>query len=281
MAAKKTVQKEISLSGVGIHSGKNVRLVLKPSDSGDIVFLRVDLGRLETRLDPRNLEARNSTTFLGEKFRVRTIEHLMATLFAFGINSLTIELDADEIPILDGSAQPFALAIKKAGLRRLALPVRPLKILMPLILEEDDASISAAPSPSGRGVELSYSIEYSHPAIRRQSLSLKLNPQSFSREIAPARTFGFMKDVEMLRSQGLALGGSFENAVVLDEEKVLNGPLRFPDEFVRHKLLDLAGDLSLLGRPLIGRFEADKAGHRLHVKLVQVLLDHPEYWTAA
>jgi len=280
MAAKKTIQKEVSLSGVGIHSGKTVRLVLKPSDSGDMAFLRADLGRLETRFDPRTLEARNNTTFLGEKFRVRTIEHLMATLFAFGINSLIIELDSDEIPIMDGSARPFALAIKKAGVRRLALPVHPLKILKPVILEEDAASISASPAPSGRGVELSYSIAYSHPAIGRQSLSLRLSAQSFIREIAPARTFGFLKDVEMLRSQGLALGGSFENAVVLDGEKVLNGPLRFPDEFVRHKLLDLAGDLSLLGRPLIGRFEAHKAGHWLHVKLVQFLLDHPEYWSA-
>jgi UDP-3-O-[3-hydroxymyristoyl] N-acetylglucosamine deacetylase len=281
MAAKKTIQKEISFSGVGIHSGKNVRLVLKPAESGEITFLRIDLGRLETRLNPRNLEARNGTTLLGEKFQVRTLEHLMAALFAFGINSLAIELDADEIPIMDGSARPFALAIKKAGTRRLALPIRPLKIRKPLVLEENGASISAVPSPGGRGVELSYSIEYSHPAIRRQSLSLRLSPQSFVREIAPARTFGFLKDVEMLRTQGLALGGSFENAVVLDEEKVLNGPLRFPDEFVRHKLLDLAGDLSLLGRPLIGRFEAHKAGHRLHVKLVQFLLDHSDYWTAA
>lgn len=281
MAANKTIQKEISLSGVGIHSGKNVRLVLKPAESGEITFLRVDLGRLEARLNPRNLEARNSTTLLGEKFEVRTVEHLMAALFAFGINSLSIELDADEIPIMDGSARPFALAIKEAGMRRLALPIHPLKIRKPLILEEKDAFVSAAPSPSGGGVELSYSIEYPHPAIRRQSLSLKLSPQSFVREIAPARTFGFLKDVERLRSRGLALGGSFENAVVLDEEKVLNGPLRFPDEFVRHKLLDLAGDLGLLGRPLIGRFEAHKAGHRLHVKLVHFLLDHPEYWTAA
>jgi UDP-3-O-[3-hydroxymyristoyl] N-acetylglucosamine deacetylase len=280
MAAKRTIQKEISLSGVGIHSGKTVRLVLKPAESGNITFLRVDLGRLETRLNPRDLEARNNTTLLGEKFRVRTVEHLMAALFAFGINSLTVELDADEIPIMDGSALPFAQAIDKAGTRRLPLPVRPLKIRKSLVLEENGASVSAFPSSSGLGIELSYSIEYSHPAIGRQSLSLRLSPQGFVREIAPARTFGFLSDAEMLRARGLALGGSFENAVILDGEKILNGPLRFPDEFVRHKLLDLVGDLSLLSRPLIGRFEAHKAGHRLHVKLVQFLLDHPEFWIA-
>lgn len=279
MIAKKTVGKEIVLSGLGIHSGTNVRLVLKPSESGEIIFRRVDLGNLEARIDPRNIEARNSTALLGERFQVRTVEHLMASLFAFGINSITIELDADEIPIMDGSALPFAQAIQKAGTRRLSLGIRPLKILKALILKENGASVSAAPSPIGKGVQLSYSIEYSHPAIQKQFLSLRLGPQSFVREIAPARTFGFLKDVDMLRSQGLALGGSFENALVLDEENVMNGPLRFPDEFVRHKLLDLTGDLGLLGRPLIGRFEAHKAGHLLHVKLVHFLLDHPGYWT--
>jgi UDP-3-O-[3-hydroxymyristoyl] N-acetylglucosamine deacetylase len=279
MIAKKTIQREIVLSGLGIHSGKNVRLVLKPLEAGQIMFRRVDLGNLEARIDPRNIDARNSTSLLGERFQVRTVEHLMASLFAFGINSITIELDADEIPILDGSALPFVRAIQKAGTRRLRLGVRPLKILKLLTLKENGASVSAAPSPAGRGVRLSYSIEYSHPAIQKQSLSLKLGSRSFVREIAPARTFGFLKDADILRSRGLSLGSSLENVVVLDDENVLNGPLRFPDEFVRHKLLDFAGDLGLLGRPLIGRFEAHKAGHRLHVKLVHFLLDHPEYWT--
>ncbi len=281
MATGKTIQKKIILTGTGIHSGKNVRLVLMPSELGEIVFRRVDLGSLEIRPNPRHLEARNSTTILAENFRIRTVEHLMAALFAFGLNSLVIELDADEIPIMDGSALPFAQAIVQAGTRRLSLSISPLRILKPLALEENGASVSALPMPGGRGVQLAYTIEYSHPAIQSQALALRLSARSFTREIAAARTFGFFKDVKKLRGQGLALGGSFENAVILDDERVMNGPLRFPDEFVRHKLLDLAGDLALLGQPLIGRFEACKAGHRLHVKLVQYLLDHPEHWSAS
>jgi UDP-3-O-[3-hydroxymyristoyl] N-acetylglucosamine deacetylase len=281
MIAKKTIQKEVGLSGIGIHSGKNVRLVLKPSESGEILFRRVDLGEVEALKNPTRVEARNNTTLLGKEFKVQTMEHLMASLFAFGINSLTVELDADEIPIMDGSALPFVQAIEKAGTKRLPQYIGRLKILKPIVLEEKDTIVTAEPLPSGKGLHLSYSIDFSHPAIRKQSMSLIVSPRRFFREIAPARTFGFLKDVETLRSQGLALGGSLENTIVLDELEVINGPLRFPDEFVRHKLLDLLGDLSLIGRPLIGRFSAHKAGHRLHLKLVNFLLENPEYWTEA
>jgi UDP-3-O-[3-hydroxymyristoyl] N-acetylglucosamine deacetylase len=281
MIAKKTIQKEVGLSGVGIHSGKNVQLVLKPSESGEILFRRVDLGEVEALRNLTRVEAHNNTTLLGKEFKVQTMEHLMASLFAYGINSLVVELNADEIPIMDGSALPFVQAIEKAGTKRLPQFIGRLKILKPLVLEEKETIVSAEPLPSGTGMRLSYSIEFFHPAIRKQSMSLMVTPLKFLREIAPARTFGFLKDVETLRSRGLALGGSLENTIVLDELEVVNGPLRFPDEFVRHKLLDLLGDLSLIGRPLIGRFSAHKAGHRLHLKLVNFLLDNPEYWTEA
>jgi len=278
MAARQTIQGEIVLSGMGVHSGKSVRLLLRPLQGREIIFRRVDLSRSEARLDPRRVESRNCTTLLGETFVVRTMEHLLASFFALGINSIVVELDADEIPILDGSALPFVQAIEKAGIRRLTGSVPSIKILEPVLLEEKGASVSAFPSPTGEGLELAYSIDFSHPVIGTQSLSFAARPGEFVREIAPARTFGFLKDVETLRRQGLALGGSFDNTIVLDDEKVVNGPLRFPDEFVRHKLLDFMGDLSLLGRPLVGRFAGNKAGHRLHIRFVNFLLDHPEFW---
>jgi UDP-3-O-[3-hydroxymyristoyl] N-acetylglucosamine deacetylase len=153
-----------------------------------------------------------------------------------------------------------------------------LKILKPFAVEEKGASIVVEPVEAGDVLWLSYTIEYPHPSIGRQSLSLTFRQETFARDIAPARTFGFIRDVEMLHSQGLALGASFENTVVLDDEKVMNPPLRFPDEFVRHKLLDIAGDLALLGRPLLGRVTAHKAGHRLHFQVVQFLAASPDFW---
>jgi UDP-3-O-[3-hydroxymyristoyl] N-acetylglucosamine deacetylase len=275
MEEKKTLQKEVFLSGVGVHSGKNVNLALKPSDSGEIVFRRSDLDNLEVSIDPRQIEAKNSTSFVSEDCRIQTIEHLMATLFMFGIDSLIVELDNTEIPMMDGSALPFVEAVLQAGIKLLPLNKKAIQILKPFVLQEEDASISFFPDSD---FKMTYLIDFTHPAIKKQELSLALNLEIFSREIAPARTFGFLKDVERLRSQGLALGGSLENALVLDDEKVINGPLRFPDEFVRHKILDLIGDLSLLGSPLLGHFKAEKAGHSLHLRAVQFLLDSPEFW---
>jgi len=281
MIEQKTIRKEIRLDGAGVHSGKSVHLVLKPSDSGEIMFRRTDLGNLESPLEPGRIESRNSTTLVGDKFRVQTVEHLMAALYAFGVNSLIIELDADEVPIMDGSALPFVRALEQAGTQGLSRKIPALKILRPFALEEKGASIVVEPVEAGDVLRLSYTIEYPHPSIGRQSLSLTFRQETFARDIAPARTFGFIRDVEMLHSQGLALGASFENTVVLDDEKVMNPPLRFPDEFVRHKLLDIAGDLALLGRPLLGLVTAHKAGHRLHFQVVQFLVASPDFWTDA
>lgn len=275
MLEKRTLRKEIVLTGIGIHSGKNVLLRLKSSSSGKMAFRRLDLGNQEVDLDPRKIEVRSSTSLTKENLKIQTVEHLLAALYMFGIDSLVVELEGNEIPALDGSASPFVRAIRKAGIKPLPLKKKSIRILKPLTLEEKEASISFLPNSD---FKISYTIEFSHPAIRRQELSLSLNQRNFAREIAPARTFGFLKDAEHLRSQGLALGGSLENAIVLDEEKVINGPLRFPDEFVRHKILDFIGDLALLGHPLLGHFKAYKAGHNLHLKAIHFLLDSPKSW---
>jgi len=278
MAQNKTIAREIRIAGTGVHSGKTAHLTLRPSDSGEIVFFRPDLENSRISLSVDRVECRNSTTLLGDKFKIRTIEHLLASLFAFGIRSLDIELDADEVPILDGSARPFVRDLEEAGRRDVGGEIPAIRIAKPFSVRENDASIFFEPPASGEGLRLSYTIAFAHPIIGTESLSLDFGRDMFIREIAPARTFGFLKDVEMLRSQGLALGATFDNTIVLDNEKVLNGPLRFPDEFVRHKLLDLAGDLALLGRPLFGRISAHKAGHRLHLKGLQFLARNPDYW---
>ena len=276
MISKNTIQKEIHLSGVGIHSGKNVDLLLKPSTSGEIIFRRTDLDNLELALDPKKIKTKNSTYLVSEECKIQTLEHLLAVLYMFGIDSLIIEINGGEVPIMDGSASPFAQAILNAGIMPLPDGKKSIKITKPFSLEEKDAAFSFSPDSD---FKITYSIEYDHPAIQRQELSLSLNLEDFIKEIAPARTFGFLKDVPALRAQGLAAGGSLDNAVVLDEKSVINGPLRYPDEFVRHKILDLIGDLSLMGSPLIGHFKAERAGHSLHLKAIHFLLGNPEFWT--
>jgi len=272
---QKTLKKKVSLEGIGVHSGKHVRLTLKPSSSGRIVFRRTDLAGRETGIDPRATEARNSTAVLADGFRIQTVEHLMASLFSFGVGSLDIELDAGEIPIMDGSALPFVRAIREVGTEGLGRMVPRARIIKPVEVRERDAVVRLEPGPEFR---ISYSINFSHPAIGKQDLELAMTPEIFASEVAPARTFGFLRDAEELRKRGLALGSSLDNAIVLDDEKVVNPPLRFPDEFVRHKILDLIGDYSIWGHPILGRIRAEKAGHRLHGRALQFLLDHPDAW---
>ena len=249
---------------------------MKPSSSGQILFRRTDLGNLEFSLDSKKIETLSSTSLAGEDYKIQTIEHLMAVLYAFGIDSAVIELNGNEIPIMDGSASPFVQAILKAGIKLLPEKKKVIKILKPFIIKEKEASVSFYPDSD---FKITYCIEYDHPVIQKQELSLSINLKNFVTEIAPARTFGFLKDVPALRAQGLALGGSLENAIVLDEKDVISGPLRYPDEFVRHKILDLIGDLCLLGSPVLGHFKAFKAGHALHLKAINFILDSPEFWT--
>ncbi len=271
-----TIGREIQFRGIGVHSGKIVNLALKPSESGSIVFRRTDLDGREMGLDPRVTDARNSSILGSGDFRIETVEHLMASLSAFGVGSVLIELDGAEIPILDGSALPFCEALAKTGLRPAGSAERVLRVVSPFKVESGDASIEVFPDP---GFRIHYHIEFDHPSIGGQDLDLVVTRDAFVEGIAPARTFGFLKDVPELRRKGLALGGSFANALILDDEKVVNGPLRFPDEFVRHKILDLIGDLYILGRPVSGHFRARKAGHALHLRAVAFLLDHPEVRT--
>jgi UDP-3-O-[3-hydroxymyristoyl] N-acetylglucosamine deacetylase len=275
MIEKRTLKKEVSFSGVGIHSGKKATLTLKPSSRGKILFRRLDLGGIEIEVDPKNVEIRNCVALVSGEEVVQTIEHLMAVLYVFGLDSLEIELNGPEIPVMDGSAAPFAQSILKAGIRPLPEKRKVVKILKAHTLQDNLTSLSFSPDTDFR---ISYSIDFPHPLIRRQELSLALTREAFLAEITPARTFGFLKDVPELQRRGLAQGGTLENAVVLDDEKVISGPLRFPDEFVRHKILDLIGDLALFGYPLLGHFQADKAGHRLHLKAVLFLLQNPDFW---
>jgi UDP-3-O-[3-hydroxymyristoyl] N-acetylglucosamine deacetylase len=275
MAEKRTIGKDLFFSGIGIHSGKNVDLALKPSSSGKILFRRTDLDSLELPLDARKIVATNSSCLEFQGQRIRTLEHLLAALSAGGVDSLLVELSGEEIPILDGSALPFAAAIKEAGIEILPLKKRIMRILKPGLIQDGDAGFEFSPDPEFR---ISYKIDFDHPAIRVQSIDFRVTADGFLAEIAPARTFGFLKDVEDLRRRGLALGGAYDNVLVLDDEKVVNGPLRYPDEFVRHKVLDLIGDLSLLGCPVVGHFRVTKAGHPLHLCAVRFLLDHPDYW---
>ena len=276
MIEKRTLEKAVCLSGVGIHSGKEVTLTLKPSSRGKILFRRLDLGGLEIGVDPKKVEVKNCMSLVSGACVVQTIEHLMAVLHILGIDSLEIELDGPEIPVMDGSAAPLAQAILSAGLKPLPEKRKIVKILKTHTLRENQASLSFSPDVDFR---ITYLIDFSHPLIQKQEMSLALTQKAFLDEIAPARTFGFLKDVPELQRQGLALGGSVENAVVLDDEKVISGPLRYPDEFVRHKILDLIGDLALFGHPLLGHFQADRAGHSLHLKAVHFLLRNFDCWS--
>jgi UDP-3-O-[3-hydroxymyristoyl] N-acetylglucosamine deacetylase len=274
MRGKNTLSKEIHLSGIGIHSGKQIDLRLKPSSSGGILFRRTDLGNAEVNLDIKNIKAKNSTYIETKRCRIQTLEHLLAVFYVFGIDCAEVEMNGEEIPIMDGSAAPFVEAVQRAGIQPLPDQIEFFHILKPYSIKEEDAFFSFSP---GMDLKISYSIEYDHPLIQKQERSLAVNLESFTTEIAPSRTFGFLEDVPALRAQGLALGGSLENALVLDDKGLVSGALRYPDEFVRHKILDLIGDLSLFGSPLIGHFEASKAGHSLHLKAVRFLLDNPEY----
>lgn len=275
MQQKSTIKKEVSLAGIGLHSGKKVRLSIKPSDRGDIIFRRVDLNGLEFLIDPKNIITHNSSILESGKYQIRTIEHLLAVLSVFGLDSVIIELDGEEVPITDGSALPLVNLLESVGIITIPMERPIIEILEPFSVAENEAWVKVNPDEQ---FKITYEIFYSHPLIGSQSLSLKIDRPNFCREIAPARTFGFLKDVAALREKGLAKGGSLENALVLDSEKVLNGSLRFKDEFVRHKILDLVGDLAVLGCALKGHFHAYRAGHRLHLAVVRYLLDKPHLW---
>ena len=245
---KQTTLKEVtSCVGIGLHSGRRVELTLKPApaDSG-IVFRRLDVPDRPDR-DDRDIPAtvehlshiNHATCLARDNVRIETVEHLLAAFCALGVDNVIVELDGAEVPIMDGSAAPFIYLIHEAGIRKLTTPRSIIKLTSPISVTDGARSVAAYPSD---GLKLSYTINFAHPLLRHQEYSTEIDETSFVEEIAPARTFGFLKDVELMRQSGLALGGSLDNAVVLGETGVLNNPLRYPDEFVRHKVLDLLGD---------------------------------------
>src|SRR6187401_2582295 len=277
MDAQRTLRRAVSCAGIGLHSGKKVTLSLKPApaDHG-IRFRRADLGGLEIPATVTNLGGIQYATGLSHsQGSVETIEHLLAALVSLGVDNVIVELNHPEVPIMDGSAAPFIYLIHEAGLKRLASPKRFLKVIRPIALSRGDKRIALYPSDH---FKVTYSISFDHPMLRHQSRTMQITEESFVEDIAPARTFGFLKEVEMLRQRGLALGGSLDNAIVLGETTVLNNALRFEDEFVRHKILDAIGDLSLVGYPVIGHLVAHRAGHALHTAFAARILEEVDAW---
>jgi len=277
MSYQRTLKDEISCIGIGLHSGRKVRLTLKPApaDSG-VVFRRADRDGFEIPASAAHLSCINHATCLArDGVRIETVEHLLAALSALSVDNALVELDAAEVPIMDGSAAPFIYLIHEAGIRRLAQERSFIKVTRPLTVEHNGGRASVYPADS---FKVSYTISFDHPLLRHQQRTVEISESSFIEEVAPARTFGFLKEVEQLRRSGLALGGSLENAVVVGETGVLNNPLRFSDEFVRHKILDAVGDLALLGRPMLGHVVAVRAGHQLHTELVRQILRSPKNW---
>jgi UDP-3-O-[3-hydroxymyristoyl] N-acetylglucosamine deacetylase len=275
MLRQRTLKSLVSASGVGLHTGRKVRITLRPAppDTG-IVFRRTDL---EVPVDiPARAElvgeARLASTLVQGEVKVHTVEHLMSALGGLGIDNAYVDLDAPELPIMDGSASPFVLLIQQAGIEEQPAPKRFFRVTRRVEVREADKWARLDPY---EGFSLAFSIEFRHPVIERstQSVTVDFAETSYLKEIARARTFGFMHEVEDLRDSGLALGGGLDNAVVLDEYRVLNSDgLRFADEFIRHKLLDAIGDLYLIGRPLLGAFSAHKSGHALNDRLVRAAL---------
>jgi len=277
MSLQRTLRRPISCVGIGLHSGNKVTLSLKPApaDSG-VRFRRSDLGGLEVPAAAQNVGGINyATGLMRDAVRVDTVEHLLAALVSLGIDNVVVELNSPEVPIMDGSAAPFIYLIQEAGIRQLASTRRYLKVLRPMALSRGDKRIALYPSDH---FKVTYSIAFDHPMLRHQSRTIRVTEESFVEEIAAARTFTFLKEVEMLRQQGLALGGSLENAVVLGDTGILNNALRFDDEFVRHKILDVIGDMALVGHPIVGHLVAHRGGHALHTAFAAQVLEDADAW---
>jgi UDP-3-O-[3-hydroxymyristoyl] N-acetylglucosamine deacetylase len=276
MDAQRSLRRQISCNGIGLHSGNKVNLTLKPAPADfGIRFRRTDLGDHEVPATVQNLNGIQLATGLQRnEVSVETVEHLLAALVSVGVDNVIVELNSPEVPIMDGSAAPFLYLIHEAGVKRLSAPRKYLKIVRPISISRGDKRIALYPSDH---FKVTYSISYDHPLLRHQVRTLSITEESFAEDIAPARTFTFLKDVEMLRQNGLALGGSLENAIVLGETGVLNA-LRFDDEFVRHKILDAVGDLALVGYPVIGHLVAHRAGHALHTEFATKILEETSAW---
>jgi UDP-3-O-[3-hydroxymyristoyl] N-acetylglucosamine deacetylase len=262
---------------VGLHSGVPVNLRILPAPAGTgIVFRRTDLDGFQIEASGRNVARVSYATSLMKKgVLISTTEHLLSAFIGAGIDNAIVELDNLELPILDGSARPFVELVQKAGMRQQRKARTYLRIVREIELREGDKFIAVYPAET---YSVSYSINFPHPQIGKQSFCVRLTDGSYLREIAPARTFGFLHEADAMRQQGLIRGASPENVIVLSRNEVLNPPLRFPDEFVRHKVLDLIGDLALIGKQILGSVVADRAGHAMHTALVSRILRDKSYW---
>ena len=277
MTIQRTLRRSVKCTGIGLHSGRKVTLRLKPApaDHG-IRFKRLDLDGLEVPATAEQIAGISYATGLAQDAAsVGTVEHLLAALVGMGVDNVSVELDQAEVPIMDGSAASFVYLVHEAGRKTLKAPRRFLKILRPIALSNGSKRIAVYPSDH---FKVTYSISFDHPLLRHQSRTQRVTEETFVEEIAPARTFGFLKEVEQLRKKGLALGGSLDNAIVLGETGFLNNTLRFEDEFVRHKILDVIGDLALVGHPIVGHVVAHRGGHALHAGFARKILDEQDAW---
>jgi len=283
-AKQTTLRHRTSIAGTGVHSGLPVTLTMSPADADSgVVFVRSGVNgepERELRASARSVTATDLATVLGDEAGVfvSTVEHVMAALCGLGVDNCIVEIDGPEAPIMDGSAAPFVAAIDRAGIVSLPAARRYFKVLKPVRVAKGDAFGEFRPYE--RGFRVSVEIDFAHPLIGRQALAVEVEPATFRREVARARTFGFMRDVSKLWSSGFALGASLENTLVLADNRVLNPEgLRFRDEFVRHKVLDAIGDLALAGAPILGDYRSVRGGHKINHAVLAALLGDPTAWT--
>jgi len=270
-----TIKKSVELVGIGLHKGSPVKLRLEPLESNSgIVFYRSDVD-VSIPLIPENVVDTRMATVIGKDGHViSTIEHLLSAVYAYGIDNLRVIVDADEVPVMDGSSASYCMLLDEAEVVEQDIPKKIMRIKKDIEVREGEKYVKLSPSPD---LQYDFTIKFPHPVIQKQEYVLKFTKESYKKEISRARTFGFLHEVQYLRSKGLALGGSLENAIVLDEKKILNPEgLRFEDEFVRHKILDAIGDMSLIGMNFIGNYEALAGSHDLNHKLTLALLADKE-----
>jgi UDP-3-O-[3-hydroxymyristoyl] N-acetylglucosamine deacetylase len=275
---EQTIAGPIEFTGVGLHTGEQATMRILPAPAGKgVVFRRVDLDNFELTADVASVaRVAYATTLMSRGVWISTVEHLLSALYGVGIDNAYVELDNFEVPILDGSALPYTDAIMRVGVVRQRRSRKYIRIIKEFVLSDGDKTLGIYPSDT---FSIQYDIDFPHPLIGRQRLHVELTGTNFADLIGPARTFGFYRDVEKLQMHGLIRGGSLDNAIVLTETGILNEtPLRFPDEFVRHKVLDLLGDFALIGQPVLGRLVADRAGHALHTRFVAGLLESADHW---
>jgi UDP-3-O-[3-hydroxymyristoyl] N-acetylglucosamine deacetylase len=278
---QRTLKNSIRATGVGLHTGEKIYLTLRPAPvNTGVVFRRVDLPEpVEIKASPENVgDTRLSTTLVEGEIRISTVEHLLSAVAGLGIDNLYVDLSAPEVPIMDGSAGPFVFLIQSAGIHEQSAPKRFIRIKRPVKVEDGEKWARFEPFD---GFKVGFTIDFDHPLFQTstQSAELDFSTTSFVKEVSRARTFGFMRDIEMLRERRLALGGSLDNAIVLDDYRILNEDgLRYENEFVKHKILDAIGDLYLLGHSLIGSFWGYKSGHALNNKLLRTLVAQTDAW---